>query len=111
MAFLTSKMWVRWRSVATFRVSSQRIISKSAEAVLAARTGDIHRMKSLFSNKQASPGDMLSNGYTLTHVRSSFHTPAWLILKQVAVSSNQFALVELLLREGADLDAVTDYGE
>jgi hypothetical protein len=35
----------------------------------------------------------------------------WLIPKQIAASKNQFAVVELLLREGADLDAVTDHGE
>ena len=94
-----------------FRISSQRIIPNNAEVVLAASSGDILKITNLFSDKSASPDDMLSNGYSLTHVRSSFQVIIWLILKQIAASNNQFAVVELLIREGADLDAVTDHGE
>jgi hypothetical protein len=72
MLFLTSRMWARWRTVAMFRLSSQRIISKNAEIVVAVSSGDILKITNLFSNKGASPGDMLSNGYSLTHVTILF---------------------------------------
>jgi hypothetical protein len=73
MLFLTSRMLTRWKSVTMFRLSSQRIIPMNAEIVLAVSSGDILKITSLFSNKSASPSDMLSNGYSLTHVRSPSH--------------------------------------
>lgn len=68
MLFLVSTMWARWKLVAMFKLSSQRIIPTNAEIVLAVSSGDILKIKSLFNEKSASPGDMLLNGYSLIHV-------------------------------------------
>lgn len=76
--------------------SIQRLIPSNASIVQHIENGNISHLQGAFSRKEFSPYDVLPDGTSLL---------------QIACSNNQIAIVQLLLTEGADVNAMNSYGE
>ncbi len=97
-----------------FKLSFSRLMPRNSKAVIVICEGNIQVLSKLFKFKQAEISDILSNGSSLLHV--------WLPHYDIGFSSSDLrialaarnkktAMVEFLLRNGANSNTANIYDE
>ena len=71
MLTLPSKIFGSWGLSTRSYVAYNCVVRRTDEVILACNTGDIVKLRSLFSERRAEPRDTLPNGYSLLHVSIS----------------------------------------
>jgi hypothetical protein len=95
-----------------WNVSLPRIIRYDDRAVSFVLSGDVESIKQHFLARQSTPYDVLKSGTSLLHV--SFYSQVTMVSvnrTQLAVSRGHLDMVEFLLQNGANVNAMDDFGE
>lgn len=95
-----------------FKLSFSRLMPRNSKAVIVICEGNIQVLSKLFKFKQAEISDILSNGSSLLHVWLPHYDFSSSDLRiALAARNKKTAMVEFLLRNGANSNTANIYDE